>query len=109
MRPFCEKKSNQRWLWHGIDYYTGEIIVYVLGSRTYKMFLKLKKLLGAFGITKFYTDGLITYGRYISPEKHQVSNFKMQKIEHKSLTLRMIIKGLARKSICFSKSDFLIS
>ena len=58
MQSFVFKKVNQRWLWHGIDHYTGEVLAYVLGSRTDEMFLKLKKLLEPFGITQFYTDGL---------------------------------------------------
>jgi insertion element IS1 protein InsB len=51
MQSFVEKKSNQRWLWHGIDHYTGEVLAYVLGSRSDEMFFKLKKLLEPFGIT----------------------------------------------------------
>ena len=39
MQSFVQKKSNQRWLWHGIDHYTGEVLAYVLGSRTDEMFL----------------------------------------------------------------------
>ena len=69
------------------------------------MFLKLKKLLEPFGITKFYTDGLKTYERHISSEERTVSKYKMQKIERKHLTLRTRIKRLARKNICFSKSE----
>ena len=104
MQSFVGKKENQRWLWHAIDHYSGQILAYVLGSRTDVVFLKLKKLLEPFGITKFYTDGLKTYERHLAPEKRQVSKFKMQKIERKHLTLRTRIKRLARKSICFSKS-----
>ena len=99
---WTQKKTNQRWLWHGIDevrgspvvsrrglsdQQTGEVLAYVTGSRTDEMFLKLKKLLKPFGITKFYTDGLKTYERHIFPEMKQVSKFKMQKIERKHLTL----------------------
>jgi insertion element IS1 protein InsB len=105
MQSFVKKKSNQRWLWHGIEHYTGEVLAYVLGSRSDEMFLKLKKLLEPFGITKFYTDGLKTYERHISSEIREVSKYKMQKIERKHLTLRTRIKRLARKTICFSKSE----
>ena len=105
MQSFVVKKSNQRWLGHGINHYTGEVLAYVMGSRTDEMFLKLKKMLEPFGITKFYTDGLKTYERHIPLEKHQVSKFKMPKIERKHLTLRTRIKRLARKTICFSKSE----
>ena len=76
---FVQKKSNQRWLWHGIDHQTGEVLAYVTGSRTDEMFLKLKKLLKPFGITKFYTDGLKTYERHLPAEIRQVSKYKMQK------------------------------
>ena len=105
MQSFVDKKSNQRWLWHGIDHYTGEVLAYVLGARTDEMFLKLKKLLEPFGITQFYTDGLKTYERHIDSGIRQVSKYKMQKIERKHLTLRTRIKRLARKTICFSKSE----
>ena len=76
---FVQKKANPRWLWHGIEHHTGEVLAYVLGSRTDEMFLELKKLLEPFGITKFYTDGLQTYERHIAPEIRQVSKYKMQK------------------------------
>ena len=68
MQSFVGEKANQRWLWHGINHYTGEVLAYVTGSRTDEMFLKLKKLLEPFGITKFYLDGLKTYERHILPE-----------------------------------------
>ncbi len=67
------------------------------------MFLKLKKLLKPFGITKFYTDNLKTYRSHLSKDERQVSKYKMQKIERKHLTLRTRIKRLQRKTICFSK------
>ncbi len=105
MQSFVLNKAHQRWLWHGIDHYTGEVLAYVLASRTDEMFLKLKKLLKPFGITKFYTDGLTAYERHIPAEIRQVSKYKMQKIERKYLTLRTRIKRLARQTICFSKSE----
>jgi len=104
MQSFVKKKADKRWLWHGINHDTGEILAYVLGARTDAMFLKLKQLLEPFGITKFYTDRLKTYERHIIPEQRFISKYKMQKIERKHLTLRTRIKRLARKTICFSKS-----
>ena len=104
MQSFVGKKENQRWLWHAIDHYSGQILAYVLGSRTDVVFLKLKQLLEPFGITQFYTDGLKTYERHLDSERRTVCKFKMQKIERKHLTLRTRIKRLARKTICFSKS-----
>ncbi len=107
MQSFVKKKAYTRWLWHAIDYRTGEVLAYVLARRTNKAFLKLKRLLKPFGITKFYTDNLNTYQRNIPSQDHQVSKYKMQKIERKHLTLRTRIKRLARKTICFSKSTIM--
>jgi insertion element IS1 protein InsB len=107
MQSFVGKKENQRWLWHAIDHYTGEVLAFVLGRRQDEVFLQLKQLLKPFGITQFYTDGLKTYERQLSDETCQVSKDKMQKIERKHLTLRTRIKRLARKTICFSKSTLM--
>lgn len=103
MESYVGKKKYQRWLWHAIDHKTGTTLAFVLGRRQDRMFLKLKKLLESFGITKFYTDKLKTYERHLSKDKRTVSKYKMQKIERKHLTLRTRIKRLQRKTICFSK------
>ena len=103
MESYVGKKIFQRWLWHAIDHKTGTILAFVLGRRQDRMFLKLKKLLKPFGITKFYTDKLKTYERHLSKEERIISKYKMQKIERKHLTLRTKIKRLQRKTICFSK------
>ena len=103
MKSYVAKKEHERWLWHAIDHKTGTILAYVLGQRQDLMFLKLKKLLKPFGITKFYTDKLKTYDRHLNQDERIVSKYKMQKIERKHLTLRTRIKRLQRKTICFSK------
>jgi insertion element IS1 protein InsB len=103
MKSYVAKKTHERWLWHAIDHKTGTILAYVLGQRQDIMFLKLKRMLKPFGITKFYTDKLKTYDRHLSKDERIVSKYKMQKIERKHLTLRTRIKRLQRKTICFSK------
>ncbi len=100
-----QNKKNQRWLWHTIDHTTGKVLAYVLGDRTDNVFLKLKGLLEPFGISKFYTDGWGAYQRKLDPKQHQVGKANTQTIERKHLTLRTRIKRLARKTICFSKSE----
>ena len=68
------------------------------------MFLKLRALLAPFGITRYYTDKAGVYRRHLPPERHTVGKLSMQKIERKHLTLRMRLKRLARKTLCFSRS-----
>lgn len=107
MWSFVGTKANPRWLWHGIDRHTGQILAYVFGQRHDEVFLKLKSLLEPFGIQKYYTDGWGTYERHLPTQVHEVGKRNTQKIERKHLNLRTRIKRLARKTICFSKSELM--
>ena len=105
MWSFVKKKTNQRWLWHAIDRLTGQVLAYTFGQRKDEVFLKLKQLLEPFGIKHYCPDGWGAYERHLPVEKHEVGKRKTQRIERKHLTLRTRIKRLARKTICFSKSE----
>jgi len=94
MWSFVGRKSQQRWLWHAIDHYTGQVLAYVFGTREDYVFLELQALLEPFGITRFYTDGWGAYDRHIDNEKHTVGKRYTQKIERKHTTLRARIKRL---------------
>ena len=107
MWSFVGSKQHQRWLWHAIDHITGEVLAYVLAEHKDTAFLELKALLEPFGITQFYTDGWGAYERHLEPVFHTVGKANTQTIERKHLTLRTRIKRLARKTICFSKSEWL--
>jgi insertion element IS1 protein InsB len=104
MWSYVGRKKDQRWLWHAIDHHSGKVLAYVFGRRQDEVFLKLKRLLEPFGITKYYTDYWGAYTRHIDPDEHQPGKRRTQKIERKHLTLRTRIKRLTRKTICFSKS-----
>jgi insertion element IS1 protein InsB len=104
MWSFVGSKSQQRWLWHAIEHYTGQVLAYVFGTREDHVFLELQALLKPFGITRFYTDGWGAYDRHIDHDKHTVGKQYTQKIERKHTTLRARIKRLVRKTICFSKT-----
>ena len=107
MWSFVGSKQHQRWLWHAIDHTTGEVLAYVLAEHKDTAFLELKALLEPFGITQFYTDGWGAYERHLEPVFHTVGKAYTQTIERKHLTLRTRIKRLARKTICFSRSEWL--
>jgi insertion element IS1 protein InsB len=105
MWSFVSKKTNPRWLWHAIDRRTGQVLAYVFGKRNDEAFLQLKKLLEPFGIKRFCTDGWGAYQRHLPVQMHEVGKRKTQRIERKHLRLRTRIKRLARRTICFSKSE----
>lgn len=105
MWSFIGRKSEQRWLWQALDHSTGRILAYVFGKRQDQAFLELKELLRPFGIKRYYTDGWGAYRRHLEAEVHHIGKHNTQQLERKHLTLRMRIKRLARKTICFSKSS----
>ena len=82
-------------------------LAYKFGKRKDTVFLKLKKLLEAFQIETYYSDNWISYKKYIEEKKHKIGKKNTQKIERKNLTLRTRIKRLARKTICYSKTEYM--
>jgi len=105
MWSYVGKKSNPRWLWHAIDCRSGKVLAYAFGRRTDEVFLQLKKLLEPFGIQKYCTDGWGAYERHIPAEQHEIGKRKTQRIERKHLGLRTRLKRLARKTICYSRTE----
>ncbi len=105
MWSFVQKKKNQRWLWYAIDHNTRKILAYAFGKRTDEVFLLLKELFEPFGIAMHYTDNWGSYTKHIANENHKVGKANTQRIERKNLTIRTRIKRLARRTICFSKSQ----
>jgi len=104
---FVGNKSNQRWLWLALNHYNSEVLAYTFGDRTDMACNKIKQLHRPFNITKYFTDGLGAYQRLLPYELHEEGKRNTQKIERKFLTLRTRIKRLARKTICFSKSELM--
>jgi insertion element IS1 protein InsB len=105
--PYVGDKSNQRWLWYAVGHSTNTILAHVFGKRKDSVPEELKALLEPFGIRRFYTDNWGACQRHLDPERHEVGKRNTQKIERKNLNLRTWVKRLARKTICFSKSETL--
>ena len=104
---YVGKKSNPRWLWYAVDHATNTVLAYVFGRRKDAVFQQLQSLLSPFDIGHYYTDDWGAYERYLAPEQHSVGKRHTQKIERKNLNFRTWIKRLARKTICFSKSELM--
>ncbi len=105
MWSFVSSKRNPRWLWHAIDRRSGQVLAYAFGRRKDNVFLQMKQRLEPFGIKRYCTDGWGAYERHLAAEVHEVGKRKTQRIERKHLGLRTRIKRLARKTICFSRSE----
>lgn len=105
MWSYVQSKKHQRWLWHAIDHRTGKVLAYVLATHEDAALKQLQHLLAPFSITRFYTDSWGAYLRLLDQQHHTVGKANTQRIERKHLTLRTRIKRLARKTICFSKTE----
>ena len=103
MWSFVQNKGNQRWLWLAIDHETRYVLAFTFGQRKDEVFKELHAMLEPFGITMFYTDDWGSYEHNLDPNYHAIGKVNTQRIERKNLTLRTRIKGLCRKTTCFSK------
>ena len=104
---FVQRKKNQRWLWWVEDFDSGQVVAFVFGRRTHQTFQRLRNLLKEHQIRvkKWFTDDWWAYLDLLKPKKHQRGKRNTQKLERKHLDLRTRIKRLARRTICFSKSE----
>lgn len=104
---YVQSKKNQRWLWYFLDQATKKIVAYVFGPRTDETFKKLLKLVEHFPISHIFTDDWQAYKRCLTNVRHTVSKKFTQNIERMNLNLRIHIKRLSRKTLCFSKSEII--
>jgi insertion element IS1 protein InsB len=102
---FVRHKKNQRWLWYAIDSAIGRVLAFVFGRRTDEVCRSLLEKLAVFNVARYFTDGWGSYSKLIPPDKHVVGKRHTQRIENKNLLFRTRIKRLARKTLCFSKSE----
>jgi IS1 family transposase/transposase-like protein len=102
---FVGKKSNQRWTWYAIDKASGIILAWHNGARTDADFMQLLKYLENIPIDLYYSDDWGAYSRNLPASSHYIGKDKTWKIERKNLNLRIHIKRLNRKTICYYKSE----
>ncbi len=101
---FIRAKSEQCWLWYGLNRATKRIAAYVLGRRTDKSCAQLVEKLGACQVENYYTDDWQSYAKTLDAERHHIGKDGTQGIERKNLNFRTHLKRLHRRTICFSKS-----
>lgn len=109
MWSFVGKKKSQHWLWWVEELTSGEVIAFTFGRPSHRTFQLLKKLLTSAGIVvdQWLTDQWSAYQDGLEPQEGDADKGELQSLERKHLTLRIRIKRLARKTICFSKSILL--
>lgn len=102
---FVQAKSQQRWLWYVLEKTTRKVLAFTFGRRTNATFQRLIDLLPDRLIDRLETDDWKSYTSIRFTPIHCIGKDLTWRIERKNLDLRTRIKRLARRTICFSKSE----
>lgn len=105
---FTKQKTNGTYLIYAINRHTKQLINFVVGSRTKENINKVIRKVIALNPKRIFTDKLNIYPTLIPASIHKPSAYKINHIERFNLTLRTHLKRLSRKSICFSKSVYML-
>ena len=104
---FVGKKKCKRWLWYILEKTTRKVLAFTFGKRNNKTYQKLIDTLPENLIDRLDTDDWKSYKSIRFTPIHNVGKDLTWRIERKNLDLRTRIKRLARRTICFSKSEIL--
>ncbi len=106
---YCKCKTKLLWVVYALQKDTKQVVEFAVGSRTKATLQKVVSTLCMSDATKINTDKLNLYGFIIPQAMHNTKQYGTNNIERKNLSLRTHLKRLNRRSICFSKSIFLLS
>lgn len=106
---YVKCKTRKRWIAYAIRQDTKAVVDFSIGSRSNKTLKKVTDTLILSNALKVFTDKLPNY-KYLLPSSiHSTKHRGTNRIERKNLTLRTHLKRLSRRTICFSKSDMMLS
>jgi insertion element IS1 protein InsB len=106
---YCKCKTKLLWVVYALQKETKQVVEFAVGSRTKTTLQKVISTLCMSDATTIHTDKLNLYGFIIPQTIHNTKQYGTNNIERKNLSLRTHLKRLNRRSICFSKSIFLLS
>lgn len=108
LKTFVSKKQNEYWICCGLDKTTKEVVSMSVGKRTKATIHKTLVPLILSEPNKIHTDRLKHYKSLIEETIHNVKQYTINKMERKFLNFRTHLKRLCRRSICFSKTSFML-
>lgn len=101
---YVGSKLRQRWLFYAYDRVRRCVVAHVFGERTMATLERLLKLLSAFEVAVWMTDGWPLYEARLKGKFHVISKRYTQRIEWHKLNLRQQVTRLGRKPLSFSTS-----
>jgi len=109
LRTYVKSKNKLIWIVCALERKSKKIISFNIGKRTNQTLNKVVQSLHLSQAKKIFTDRLKNYKYLIEKGIHETTRFGTNSIERKNLDLRIHLKRLNRKTICFSKSTIMLS
>lgn len=104
IRTFLKRKNKLIWIVYALEKESKKVVSFCVGARTNKTLNVVLKTLCFAEAKRVFTDGLKNYGYLIAKAVHKVKRYGTNHIERNNLNLRIHLKRLNRKTICFSRS-----
>lgn len=105
---FVKYKSKRIWIVYALEKATKKVVSFNVGARTNVTLGVVVNTLISHNAQCIYTDKLRNYSSIVPKDVHKTKRYGTNCIERMNLTLRMHIKRLQRKSICFTRSDVML-
>ena len=109
MCTYVKSKTRKRWIVYAIRKDTREFVDFAIGNRTNQTLKRVTDTLILSNALKVFTDKLANYKSLLPSSIHSTKYRGTNYIERKNLTLRIHLKRLNRRTICFSKSEQMLS
>lgn len=109
LRTYYKCKTKLLWVVYALQKDTKQVVEFAVGARTKTTLQKVISTLCMSDATIINTDKLNLYGYIIPQAIHATKQYGTNNIERKNLSLRTHLKRLNRRTICFSRSIFLLS
>jgi IS1 family transposase len=109
LKTYIGRKRNAYWVAYALNRQTGKVIDFTVGKRTRRTLKVLTDTLVLGKVSRIYTDNLITYRRLIPKSVHRHGGGLINHIERSNLNLRIHLKRLSRRTICFSRSVVMLT
>jgi len=109
VKTFIGCKQNEYWVAYALNRKSLDVIDFVTGKRTKSMLKILTDTLLLAQVKKIYTDNLKIYRCLIPRTIHKRGSRQINHIERNNLNLRIHLKRLSRRTICYSRSAVMLN
>jgi len=106
---YVKSKKKKIWMVYALARDTKKVVCFHVGKRTNKTLKSVIRTLEHAAAKRIYTDKLPNYKYLIHKAVHSVSFRGTNHIERNNLTLRIHLKRLNRRTICFSRSLMMLT